>query len=106
MKENILDKLPDTNIKVLDNENNSNGGVISKSKKINVSIRDLRLYDILILEDSRTKVFSEKEFVRRDFVKTYNLSTPDYVLGLMGTTITKFINNREKKSSLQGIFLS
>ena len=40
-------------------------------RKINVSIRDLRLYDILILEDSRTKVFSEKEFVRRDFVKTY-----------------------------------
>ena len=64
-----IDKLSDTNIKVLDNENNSNGGVISKSKKINVSIRDLRLYDILILEDTRTKVFSEKELVSRDFVK-------------------------------------
>ena len=71
-----IDKLPDTNIKILDNENNSNGGVLSKSKKINVSIRDLRLYDILILEDTRTKVFSEKEFVRRDFVKHIYV-TPD-----------------------------
>ena len=97
-----IDKLPDTNIKVLDNENNSNGGVISKSKKINVSIRDLRLYDILILEDSRTKVFSEKEFVRRDFVK-HIFVTPD-TYWAYGHYHYKFINNREKKVAYKEFF--
>ena len=97
-----IDKLSDTNIKVLDNENNSNGGVISKSKKINVSIRDLRLYDILILEDTRTKVFSEKEFVRRDFVKHIYL-TPD-TYWAYGKYHYKFINNREKKVAYKRFF--
>ena len=97
-----IDKLPDTNIKVLDNENNSNGGILSKSKKINVSIRDLRLYDILILEDTRTKVFSEKEFVRRDFVKHIYL-TPD-TYWAYGKYHYKFINNREKKVAYKRFF--
>ena len=97
-----IDKLSDTNIKVLDNENNSNGGVISKSKKINVSIRDLRLYDILILEDTRTKVFSEKEFVRRDFVKHIYV-TPD-TYWAYGKYHYKFINNREKKVAYKRFF--
>ena len=97
-----IDKLPDTNIKVLDNENNSNGGVLSKSKKINVSIRDLRLYDILILEDTRTKVFSEKEFVRRDFVKHIYV-TPD-TYWAYGKYHYKFINNREKKVAYKRFF--
>ena len=97
-----IDKLPDTNIKVLDNENNSTGGVLSKSKKINVSIRDLRLYDILILEDTRTKVFSEKEFVRRDFVKHIYV-TPD-TYWAYGKYHYKFINNREKKVAYKRFF--
>jgi len=97
-----IDKLPDTNIKILDNENNSNGGVLSKSKKINVSIRDLRLYDILILEDTRTKVFSEKEFVRRDFVKHIYV-TPD-TYWAYGKYLYKFINNREKKVAYKRFF--
>ena len=97
-----IDKLPDTNIKILDNENNSNGGVLSKSKKINVSIRDLRLYDILILEDTCTKVFSEKEFVRRDFVKHIYV-TPD-TYWAYGKYHYKFINNREKKVAYKRFF--
>ena len=97
-----IDKLPDTNIKILDNENNSNGGVLSKSKKINVSIRDLRLYDILILEDTRTKVVSEKEFVRRDFVKHIYV-TPD-TYWAYGKYHYKFINNREKKVAYKRFF--
>ena len=72
----LIDKLPDTTVKVLDNENQSNGGVIVKSKKINISIKDLHLYDVLIMEDTRVKVFTEKEFVRRDFVK-HTYITPD-----------------------------
>ena len=97
-----IDKLPDTNIKVLDNENNSNGGILSKSKKINVSIRDLRLYDILILEDTRTKVFSEKEFVRRDFVKHIYL-TPD-TYWAYGKYHFKLINNRNKRVAYKDVF--
>ena len=97
-----IDKLPDTNIKILDNENNSNGGVISKSKKINISIRDLRLYDILILEDTRVKVFTEKEFVRRDFVKHIYV-TPD-TYWAYGKYYYKFINNRQKKVAYKKFF--
>ena len=56
----LIDKTGDTTIKVLDNESNSNRGIISSSKKLNFSIKDLHLDDILILEDTRTKVFTEK----------------------------------------------
>src|SRR5690606_17386247 len=53
----LIDKIPDTKIKVLDNETNSHGGILSSSKKLNISIKDLRLNDVLILEDCRIKTF-------------------------------------------------
>jgi hypothetical protein len=53
----LIDKIPDTKIKVLDSETQSGGGVLSSNKKINVTIKDLRLYDVLVLEDSRVKSF-------------------------------------------------
>ena len=65
----LIDKTPDVTVKVLDNENQSGRGIISSSKKLNISIKDLHLNDVLIMEDTKVKVFTEKEFLRRDFVK-------------------------------------
>lgn len=74
----LIDKLPDITIKVLDNENESGSGVINKSKKINISIKDLRLYDILILEDSKEKIFTEKDFVRKEYSRYIWVSPDSY----------------------------
>src|SRR5690606_37086827 len=49
----LIDKLPDTKFKVLDNEGQSLDGVINSSKKVNINVKDVRLYDILIIEDTR-----------------------------------------------------
>ncbi|RKR09589.1 uncharacterized protein DUF3857 [Flavobacterium sp. 90] len=65
----LVDKIPDTKIKTLDSENQSSGGVLSSNKKVNITIKDLRLYDILIMEDSRIKVFTERDFLRKEFSK-------------------------------------
>jgi hypothetical protein len=74
----LIDKTKDVKIKVLDNENNIDGGVLNSSKKVNVSIKDLRLYDILIIEDTRTKQFTEKDFIRKKFYKSVWISPDTY----------------------------
>lgn len=98
----IIDKIADTNIKVFDNEDQSGGGVLNSSKKINVTIKDLRLNDILILEDSRAKTFSDKEFMRRDFVK-HIYSTPNRYWSY-GKYHYKFINDREQEIAFKKFF--
>ena len=98
----LIDKTPDTTIKVLDNENQSNRGVISSSKKLNFSIKDLHLDDILILEDTKEKVFTEKEFLRRDFMK-YIYVTPD-TYWAYGRYHFKLINNRDKRVAYKNVF--
>lgn len=72
----LIDKTPDLKIKLLDNENQSDGGVLNSSKKLNVTIKDLRLYDILIMEDTRIKHLTEKDFMRKAFYK-YVWISPD-----------------------------
>ena len=98
----LIDKTGDTTIKVLDNESNSNRGIISSSKKLNFSIKDLHLDDILVLEDTRTKVFTEKEFLRKDFTK-YIYVTPD-TYWAYGKYHFKFINNRNKRVAYKNVF--
>ncbi|MGG7506948.1 hypothetical protein ACQ7CW_24830, partial [Chryseobacterium arthrosphaerae] len=65
----LIDKIPDTKIKVLDSENQSSGGGLSSNKKINITIKDLRLYDVLVLEDSQIKGFTDRDFLRKEFSK-------------------------------------
>ncbi|MDO5105132.1 hypothetical protein [Capnocytophaga sp.] len=98
----IIDKTPDTTVKVLDNENQSGRGILSSSKKLNISIKDLHLNDILILEDTKIKVFTEKEFLRRDFVKNVYI-TPD-TYWAYGKYHYKFINNRDKRVAYKDMF--
>ncbi|WP_394674148.1 DUF3857 domain-containing protein [uncultured Chryseobacterium sp.] len=98
----LIDKIPDTKIKVLDSENESSGGILSSNKKINVTIRDLRLYDILILEDSRVKVFTERDFMRKKFSK-YVWVSPDNYWGYGSYTFT-FINEREEPVAYKKMF--
>lgn len=98
----LIDKIPDTKIKVLDNETNSNGGILSSSKKLNISIKDLRLNDVLILEDCRVKTFAEKEFLRKDFVKHVFVTADNY--WAYGEYNYRFINNRDRKVAYKECF--
>ena len=98
----LIDKTADTTIKVLDNEGQSGRGIISSSKKLNFSIKDLHLDDILILEDTKEKVFTEKEFLRRDFMK-YVYVTPD-TYWAYGKYHFKLINNRDKRVAYKDVF--
>lgn len=90
----LIDKINDTKIKTLDHEDQSNGGVFNSSKKINISIKDVRLYDIIIIEDTRNYLLTEKEFLRKAFVK-FVWSSPDPYWGY-GEYEFDFINERTK----------
>ena len=98
----LIDKIPDTKIKVLDSENQSSGGILSSNKKINITIKDLRLYDILIMEDSRVKTFTDRDFLRKEFSK-YIWVSPDNYWAYGSYTFT-FINDREQKIACKKTF--
>lgn len=98
----LIDKIPDTKIKVLDSENHSSGGILSSNKKINITIKDLRLYDILILEDSRVKPFTERDFLRKEFSKYVWVSPDNY--WAYGSYKFTFINERNEKIAYKKTF--
>ena len=98
----LIDKIPDTTIKVLDNENQSGGGILSRSKKLNISIRDLHLNDVIILEDCKVKTFAEKEFLRKDFAKHVYVSPDTY--WAYGHYNYRFINERSKRIAYKKCF--
>lgn len=98
----LIDKIPDTKIKVLDSENHSSGGILSSNKKINITIKDLRLYDILILEDSRVKPFTERDFLRKEFSKYVWVSPDNY--WAYGSYKFTFINERNEKIAFKKTF--
>ncbi|MDQ0064379.1 hypothetical protein [Chryseobacterium lathyri] len=98
----LIDKIPDTKIKVLDSENQSSGGILSSNKKINITIKDLRLYDVLILEDSRFKAFTERDFLRKEFSKYVWVSPDNY--WAYGSFKFTFINDREQNIAYKKTF--
>ncbi|MBS7252751.1 hypothetical protein [Flavobacterium branchiicola] len=98
----LIDKIPDTKIKVLDSENQSEGGVLSSNKKVNITIKDLRLYDVLILEDSRVKIFSERDFMRKEFLKYVYVSPSTY--WAYGNYKFTFINDRKEAIACKTTF--
>ncbi|SEN07686.1 protein of unknown function [Chryseobacterium taichungense] len=98
----LIDKIPDTKIKVLDSENHSSGGILSSNKKINITIKDLRLYDILILEDSRVKPFTDRDFLRKEFSKYVWVSPDNY--WAYGSYKFTFINERNEKIAYKKTF--
>ncbi|MDH6254226.1 hypothetical protein M2347_003953 [Chryseobacterium sp. H1D6B] len=98
----LIDKIPDTSIKVLDSENQSSGGILSSNKKINITIKDLRLYDVLILEDSRLKVFTDRDFLRKEFCKYVWVSPDNY--WAYGSFKFTFINEREEPVAYKKTF--
>ncbi|MDW9378723.1 hypothetical protein [Chryseobacterium sp. JV558] len=98
----LIDKIPDTKIKVLDSENQSSGGVLSSNKKINITIKDLRLYDVLILEDSRIKEFTDRDFLRKEFSKYVWVSPDNY--WAYGNFKFTFINEREQTIAYKKTF--
>ena len=98
----LIDKIPDLQIKVLDGENQSATGVLNNFKKINITIKDLRLYDILILEDTKVKTFTPDEFLRKDFAK-YVWVAPD-VYWAYGHYKFQFINERQKTVACKKLY--
>ncbi|GEN67365.1 DUF3857 domain-containing protein [Chryseobacterium rhizosphaerae] len=98
----LIDKIPDTRIKVLDSENQSSGGVLSSNKKINITIKDLRLYDVLVLEDSRIKEFTDRDFLRKEFSKYVWVSPDNY--WAYGHFKFTFINAREQTIAYKKTF--
>ncbi|WP_267402645.1 MULTISPECIES: DUF3857 domain-containing protein [unclassified Chryseobacterium] len=98
----LIDKIPDTSIKVFDSENQSAGGVLSSNKKINITIKDLRLYDVLILEDSRVKAFTERDFLRKEFSKYVWVSPDNY--WAYGNFKFTFINDRDQPIAYKKTF--
>ncbi|MGM5629516.1 DUF3857 domain-containing protein [Apibacter raozihei] len=90
----LIDKIPDLKIKEFDDENNSGGGVISSAKKINITIKDLRLYDVLILEDTKRKILTDKDFIKKEFFR-YIWVSPD-LYWAYGQYKFTFINECEK----------
>ena len=97
----LIDKTPDIAIKVMDDERESSGGVFNSFKKVNITIKDLRLYDILIWEDSSIITFPEKELVRKKFYRSI-WSTPD-VYWSYGELNFKFINERDEPVSYKKV---
>lgn len=98
----LVDKIADTKIKILDSENQSGGGVLSSNKKINLTIKDLRLYDILIMEDSRIKIFTERDFLRKEFSKYVWVGPDSY--WAYGKYKFTFKNDREKTIAYKKTF--
>ncbi|WP_027381702.1 DUF3857 domain-containing protein [Chryseobacterium daeguense] len=98
----LVDKIPDMKIKVLDSENQSSGGILSSNKKINITIKDLRLNDILILEDSRVKAFTDRDFLRKEFSKYVWVSPDNY--WAYGSYKFTFINDREQTIAYKKTF--
>lgn len=98
----LVDKIPDMKIKVLDSENQSEGGILSSNKKVNITIKDLRLYDVLVIEDSRVKVFTERDFMRKEFLKYVWISPNNY--WAYGSYKFTFINDREKTIAYKKTF--
>lgn len=98
----LIDKIPDTKIKVLDNESQSSGGILSSNKKINITIKDLRLFDVLILEDSRVKRFTDRDFLRKEFSKYVWVSPDNY--WAYGNFKFTFINDRDQTIAYKKTF--
>jgi len=98
----LIDKIADTKIKVLDSENQSEGGILSSNKKVNITIKDLRLYDVLITEDSRTKVFTDRDFMRKEFLKYVYVTPSSY--WAYGKYKFSFINDRKETIAYKKTF--
>jgi len=98
----LVDKIADTKFKILDSENQSGGGVLSSNKKVNLTIKDLRLYDILIMEDSRVKIFTERDFLRKEFCKYVWVGPDSY--WAYGKYKFTFKNDRDKTIAYKKTF--
>ncbi|MDO5616499.1 MAG: DUF3857 domain-containing protein [Cruoricaptor ignavus] len=98
----IIDKFPDTKIKVFDSEEQSQGGVYSNSKKINISIKDLRLYDTIVIERTIENQYADKEHIRKEYMR-HVFVTPDVYWGYSYYRAA-VINNTRKNIAYQPFF--
>ena len=93
----LIDKMKDMDVKVLDHEDGSGNGVFNKLKKVNISVKDLRIGDILVQEDTRKMNYTDRDFMRKEYFK-YVYSSPDSYWSYGHFEFT-FINDRNQDIS-------
>ena len=98
----LVDKIPDLQIKVLDNEGQSGKGVFNSNKTINIRIKDLHLGDVLIIEETKMTTYKERDVLQKAY-DSYFLSLPNNYWAY-GKYKFSFINDREKTIAYQKLF--
>gem|GEM_PF-1562070 len=73
-----IDKLPDTTVKLIQHEQESGNGVTSNQQKVNVVIKDLRLYDIILIEEATVTEFDETDFLQQNFYRNIEVFSNTY----------------------------
>ena len=70
----VIDKMKDINVKVLDHVNGESSGFFENKKNVTVLIRDLHLNDIFIIETTTVRKYKE-DSIRNDFFR-YSFQFP------------------------------
>lgn len=63
----VIDKLSDLNIRVLDDERDSSYGSINKIKKVHCIVNGLSLHDVFVFEFTIERVFSDDHFLDKKY---------------------------------------
>lgn len=71
----IVDKINDIDVKVFDNENSSKDWIIDNSKKINIKVFDIRIWDVFYIEHNIVENLPQEDFLRKKYIK-YILQQP------------------------------
>jgi len=98
----LVNKIPDLQIKVLDNEGQSNRGVFNSNKTINIRIKDLHLGDVLIIEETKMTTYQERDILQKAYASYFQLLPDNY--WTYGKYKFTFINDREKPIAYQKLF--
>ncbi len=88
----IIEKTNSLNIRVMDDERDSNFGTISKTKKINWTIDDVHLQDVLILEYTIVQIFGSDAELDKKYFRHIQLMPSTY--WFYKKYFFKLINNR------------
>ncbi len=93
----FIDKKKDVIVRILDNEVDSHKGVLNSTKKLNISINDLRVGDVFVLETTKVSVFKEANFLNQKFVRY--IFSPNADMWSYKSYEFVFINNRKEDVS-------
>jgi len=73
-----IDKLPDSTVRIIEHEQESGDGVTNNQKKVNIVIKDLRLYDIILIEEATVTKFDKKRLLQPNFYRNIEIFANTY----------------------------